>query len=159
MQCIYLSLGSNLGNREELLHKAVLLIGERLGKVDEQSSYYLTQAWGKTDQPDFINQVVTLHSDKQAPVILAQVLEIERLLGRMRIEKWGERTMDIDILFYGDQIINEPNLIIPHPLLHKRRFIIEPMLEIASDFIHPVLGKTIKTIEMELSDNLFVQRI
>jgi len=159
MQCIYLSLGSNLGNREELLHKAVLLIGERLGKVDEQSSYYLTQAWGKTDQPDFINQVVTLYSDKQAPVILAQVLEIERLLGRMRIEKWGERTMDIDILFYGDQIINEPNLIIPHPLLHKRRFIIEPMLEIASDFIHPVLGKTIKTIEMELSDNLFVQRI
>lgn len=159
MQRIYLLLGSNLGERDQILHKAAEAISERVGDILEVSSVYETESWGKTGQPQFLNQVICIESSHSASTILNEVLEIEKLLGRERLEKWGSRTMDIDILFYGSAVINEPDLIVPHPYFQDRRFAVMPMLEIAPDFEHPVLGKTISTIALELTDELSVYKI
>jgi 2-amino-4-hydroxy-6-hydroxymethyldihydropteridine diphosphokinase len=114
---------------------------------------------GKTDVPDYLNQVVMLQTDMPPQTILKKILEIEIVLGRRRDEKWGSRTIDIDILFYGERVIDEWGLQIPHPELHKRRFTLEPLNEIAPDFIHPGLKKTIFQLINELTDDLIVKKI
>jgi len=155
---VYLLLGSNLGDRELLLHTAVLLIGQDIAPVIKTSAVYETQSWGKTDAPDYLNQVVYLQTDKPAEEILEKILNIELEMGRKREEKWGSRIIDIDILLYGDEVIDEPGLIVPHPEMHKRRFTLEPLGEIAPKLVHPVFRKNILALKNELNDDLVVKK-
>jgi 2-amino-4-hydroxy-6-hydroxymethyldihydropteridine diphosphokinase len=156
---VYLLLGSNLGNRQLLLQQAMQHIENNIAPVVKASAVYETQSWGKTGQPDYLNQVVLLKTDMPAQTILDKILAIEILLGRKREEKWGSRTIDIDILFYGDKIINEAGLHIPHPELHKRRFTLEPLSEIAAQFIHPECNKNVIQLKNELQDSLIVKKV
>ena len=159
MENIFLLLGSNLGNRHNYLLEAINLIQINIGPIINKSSIYETAAWGKNDQPDFLNQAIYLQSDLTPGELLKQVLRIEGLLERKRKEFWGARTMDIDILFYGNQLIDEPNLSIPHKLLHERRFVLMPLNEIAPDFEHPILEKKIQELLQQLKDNLSVKKL
>lgn len=159
MQEIFLHTGSNLGNRHENLEKSVALINQLIGTVVCKSSYYETSAWGNTDQPDFINQALCLHSSLAPMKLLKCIWSIEEELGRQRISKWGARTIDIDILFYGSEIIRMPDLTIPHQLLHERRFVLTPLNEIAPDLIHPILNKTVTELLSQLTDDLSVKKL
>ncbi|GAB3983683.1 2-amino-4-hydroxy-6-hydroxymethyldihydropteridine diphosphokinase [Spirosoma terrae] len=143
---LILLLGANLGDRVDTLRKAVSLIKERIGSIDQQSSLYKTAAWGVTEQPDFLNQVVRIDTDLTPESVLEQTQRIEQELGRIRREKWGARAIDIDILYYDQRIILTETLTIPHPYLHQRRFTLVPLAEVAPDFVHPVLQKT--TLEL-----------
>jgi len=156
MPSVFLLLGSNEGHSVELLKKVRKEISERIGDIRQASSIYITQAWGKTDQNDFYNQAIRVMTRKWPHTVLDLCLEIEKDLGRHRIEKWGPRTIDIDILFYGERIVNTKDLIIPHPHFEKRNFAIIPMLEIASNFKHPKNQKTIEDIYLESEDELSV---
>lgn len=156
---VYLLLGSNLGDRELFLRMAVKLIETDVAPMVKASAVYKTQSWGKTDQPDYLNQVIMLQTDMSAQEVLKKVLNIELEMGRKREEKWGSRTIDIDILFYGDAIMNEPDLVVPHPEMHKRRFTLEPLSEIAPQFIHPVLHQNIKALKNNLGDDLIVKKL
>jgi 2-amino-4-hydroxy-6-hydroxymethyldihydropteridine diphosphokinase len=156
---VFLLLGSNLGDRHLFLKQAIEHIEKEIAPVSKTSSVYETQSWGKTDAPDYLNQVVMIQTGLSARVILQKILNIERVLGRSRGEKWGPRTIDIDILFYGDAIINEPGLQIPHPELHKRRFTLAPLAEIAPGLVHPVLKNNILHIKNQLKDNLIVKKL
>ena len=159
MHEVFLLLGSNLGNRQLFLKQAIDHIETEISPVLKISSVYETQSWGKTDAPDYLNQVVFLKTASIPQVVLQKALAIENKLGRHREEKWGSRTIDIDILFYGEQVINEPGLVIPHPELQKRRFTLEPLAEIAPDWMHPVFKKNILQLKNELIDELNVKKI
>ena len=156
---VFLLLGSNLGDRRLFLQKAIDLIEADIAPVVNQSSVYETQSWGKSDAPDYLNQVIQLKTNLSPRDVLQKALYIENILGRKRKEKWGSRTMDIDILFYGQDVISEPDLVIPHPELHNRRFTLVPLSEIAPDLIHPVLHKSIFYLKTELKDNLIVKKL
>ena len=155
---VFLLLGSNLGDRHLFLNEAIEYINNDIAPVLAMSSIYETQSWGKTDAPDYLNQVISLKTDLSAREVLEKVLYIETLLGRQREERWGSRTIDIDILFYGNAIIDESGLQIPHPQLHNRRFTLDPLAEIAPGIVHPVLNKNILEIKSELKDNLIVKK-
>ncbi len=154
----FLLLGSNLGDRTATLTRAQHEL-ETVGRIIDASSFYQTAAWGKTDQPDFINQAVHLHTLLPAETLLQVCLNIEKYLGRERIEKWGARTLDIDIIFYDNEIINTLTLQVPHPRMHLRRFVLAPMAEIAGAMIDPVSKKTVKQLLDECEDNLEVKKI
>jgi 2-amino-4-hydroxy-6-hydroxymethyldihydropteridine diphosphokinase len=149
LQTVYLLLGSNLGNSKEILEKAVELLAQKVGVITKQSKDYETAPWGVTDQPDFLNLALEIHTKLQPLEVLEQTQFIENQLGRVRKEKWGARLIDIDILFYGNEIIDEPHLKVPHPFLHERDFALTPLAEIASDFVHPVFEKTIECLRVE----------
>jgi 2-amino-4-hydroxy-6-hydroxymethyldihydropteridine diphosphokinase len=159
MEDIILLLGGNLGDREGYLGRARHLLREHVGEITKKSSCYVSQAWGKTDQPDFINQVVCLKTSMTPVKLLECIWSIEEKLEREREERWGARTIDIDILFYGSETIDLPELVVPHKLLHKRRFALMPLIEIAPDLIHPIFKKTINQLMDELKDNLSVVKI
>jgi 2-amino-4-hydroxy-6-hydroxymethyldihydropteridine diphosphokinase len=159
MDNIFLLLGSNLGDRESYIGQALDLINQQIGFVELCSSLYETAAWGKADQPKFLNQAIRLNSSMTPMKLLEAIWSIEDNLNRTREERWGARTIDIDILFYGSEIINLPELIIPHKLLHERRFVLMPLDEIASDLNHPVLQKTIHQLLLDLIDDLSVNII
>jgi 2-amino-4-hydroxy-6-hydroxymethyldihydropteridine diphosphokinase len=156
---VFLLLGSNLGNRELYLQKAIDLIELDIAPVIKRSAIYLTQSWGKTDEPDYLNQVIEIKTTSNAQGVLDKVLAIEIILGRQRQVKWGSRTIDIDILFYGDEVINQPGLVVPHPELHKRRFTLVPLAQIAPKFVHPILEKNILQLKNELIDDLVVKKL
>jgi len=159
MEDIYLLLGSNLGDRETYLSKARILIGREVGRIENISSLYETASWGKTNQPEYINQVIHLKSDLEPKKVLKAIISIEKKLGRERTEKWDSRTIDIDILFYGNHVINEPDLVIPHPSLHLRRFTLAPLNELVPKLNHPVLNKSINDLFCSLNDILVVRQI
>ncbi|WP_342647293.1 2-amino-4-hydroxy-6-hydroxymethyldihydropteridine diphosphokinase [Mucilaginibacter sp. CSA2-8R] len=156
---VYLLLGSNLGNRQLYLQDAARYIEKGAGKIMACSGIYETQSWGKTDAPNYLNQVLLIQTELQPQLLLAELLNIEIMLGRRRLEKWGSRTVDIDILFYGEETIDEPNLIVPHPELHNRRFTLEPLAEIAPELRHPILNKTVLLLKNELKDALAVKKV
>lgn len=155
---IYLLLGSNLGDREKKLSEAHKRIGAFAQEI-RSSSVYSTAAWGKTNQPDFLNQVVEIETEKTPMELLLSVLDVETKMGRNRIEKWGSRTIDIDILFYKGQIVKREKLTIPHPEIQNRMFALAPLLEIAENFLHPALNKSIRTLYEECKDPLPVTRL
>ena len=159
MYITYLLLGGNLGDRRKYIALAIAEIEAKIGNITKRSSLYETASWGKHDQPDFFNQVIEVKTSLKPQELLSGILSIEAELGRKRIEKWGSRIIDIDILLYQDQVINEPELIVPHPYLAFRRFCLMPLCEIAPEFIHPLLKKNIQELLIELSDDLFVKRL
>ncbi|WP_420150700.1 2-amino-4-hydroxy-6-hydroxymethyldihydropteridine diphosphokinase [Spirosoma sp.] len=138
----FLLLGANLGDRVATLRRAVQLVTERIGTILLQSCLYETAPWGVTDQPTFLNQVIAVETELEPEAVLAQTQAIEQELGRVRLEKWGARIIDIDILYCDQRIIQTATLTIPHPYLHLRRFTLVPLAEIAPGFIHPILAKT-----------------
>lgn len=156
----YLLLGGNLGDREGNLEKAIELLDQKTGRVISVSSLYETAAWGKTDQPAFLNQAVALQTNLSALEVLEHALNIEQELGRIRKDKWGERLIDIDLILFGDEVINIPDkLQVPHPHMQNRKFVMEPLAEIAPDVVHPVLGETILTISKNMVDPLEVKKL
>jgi len=156
---IYLSLGSNLHDRERNLLLAIKKINERCGTVIEVSSLYQTGPWGMQNQPEFLNQVIEVESDYSPHELLQKVLVIEKEMGRKPAPRWGPRVIDIDILFFNDAIIDSPRLIIPHPEIQNRRFVLAPMEEIAPDYVHPGLRKSIRELLAVCPDKLEVKKI
>ena len=146
----YLSLGSNLGDREANLRDAIARLGP-LGTVTAVSSFYETEPVDFLDQPWFLNCVALLETDLLPKTLLQRLLEIERSLGRERLQPKGPRLIDIDILLCGDKIIHEPGLTIPHPALHQRRFVLEPLAQIAPGVVHPILKKSAQELLTGLS--------
>ena len=152
MNKVYLSLGTNMGNREQHLKDARLEIDKKLGIITNQSSVIETTPWGVENQENYLNQVICIQTEL-APLPLLQVIhQIEKGLGRIRKQKWEARIIDIDIIFYNDEIIEEQSLTIPHPLMHIRQFVLEPLDEIAPGYIHPRLQKTITELLQNLPD-------
>lgn len=141
---VYLSLGSNMGQRRKKLLKAIELIKEKAGKLMSKSSIYETESWGNTALPSFLNMVVQIETEMKAEELMQLLLTIEMELGRKRSQsgEYSSRSMDIDILYYNNGIISKDGLDIPHPHLHKRNFVLIPLVEIAPDFIHPILHKS-----------------
>jgi len=152
----FLLLGSNLGDRAEILLKARKEISSSVGAIVNESSIYETLAWGIEDQPAFLNQVLLVETMLRPQKLLIAINKIEQDLGRIRHQKWSERLIDIDILYYEDQVIDEEHLIIPHAEIVNRRFTLVPLVEIAADFVHPGLGKTQEELLRICGDKLEV---
>jgi 2-amino-4-hydroxy-6-hydroxymethyldihydropteridine diphosphokinase len=155
---VFLSLGSNEGDRQGNLEETIRRIGKEAGTIVKISSVYRTAAWGKTDQPDFLNQAIQLETSLTPEELLEKILAIEHSLGRVRTEKWAMRIIDIDILLFGQRTINSPHLSLPHPELANRRFVLVPLNEIAPEYLHPVLKKTIRELLAACPDQLTVAR-
>jgi 2-amino-4-hydroxy-6-hydroxymethyldihydropteridine diphosphokinase len=151
---VYLCLGSNMGDRMGHLRMAADLISKNIGKIAKKSHFYDTQPWGNTEQDSFLNQVVMANTTLDPRDILKEITLIEREMGRTRKdnEKWGPRQIDIDILLYGKRIIRDKGLEIPHPELHKRAFVLVPLMELAPDYEHPVLKQQIDELFMDCED-------
>lgn len=154
---IILLLGSNLGDRLANLRQAIGLIENQLGVVLVKSKIYETRAWGKKDQPDFLNQAIQLRLLTTANELLLKIQSIETRMGRTRSQPWEARTMDIDIIYFGNEIINTPNLIVPHARMAERKFVLAPLAEISPGFIHPQLLKSNAVLLEECKDNLEVK--
>ncbi|MFZ4260786.1 2-amino-4-hydroxy-6-hydroxymethyldihydropteridine diphosphokinase [Sphingobacterium sp. HJSM2_6] len=159
MNFVYILLGANLGNPIQQLKEAIIELSTQIGHVTKISSIYESEAWGVEDQPKFYNQVLALETPLAALDVLTIALQIEQKLGRVRTQHWGARIIDIDLLYFNDEIIQLDHLIIPHPYLHKRNFTLVPLVEIAPNLIHPILGKTNTQLEQESEDNLKVNKI
>jgi 2-amino-4-hydroxy-6-hydroxymethyldihydropteridine diphosphokinase len=155
----YLLTGTNLGEREINLAQARALMEQLAGHISAASALYETAAWGKTDQPSFLNQALELQTSLDAAALLELLLKIEKKIGRIRQEKYGPRTIDIDLLLFDDQVLNDPAVTVPHPQLPRRRFALAPLAEIAADMIHPVLKKSIGQLLDECPDQLEVLRV
>ena len=155
---VYLLLGSNVGNREQRLRVAIARL-EAAGHVVSVSSFYETEPVDITDQAWFLNCAVALETSEPPAQLMARLLGIEREMGRERTRKKGPRTIDIDILLYADSIILSPELTVPHPAMHQRRFVLEPLAEIAPEVKHPVLGKTARELLTALPAGQAVRRM
>lgn len=159
MNISYLLIGGNQGERTAQLALAREKLVTLAGELRRVSSVYETAAWGKTDQPDFLNQALELETTREATELLRIVLDIEEQMGRRRIEKYGARLIDIDMLFFNDAIIRLPQLTVPHPEIPNRRFVLAPMAEIAPFFKHPVLGRTMQELLEACTDPLTVRKL
>ncbi len=147
----YLGIGSNLGNREKYIASAIKHLSQDPEiEVLQKSKLLKTEPYGNIYQPSFLNCVIKIETTSSPKQLLKCCMKIENELGRIRKEKWGPRNIDIDILFYNDRILNKPDLIIPHPDLHNREFLLKSLNEIAPDLIHPVLKKKIRKLLQEL---------
>lgn len=155
MAIVYMCLGSNMGDRFNLIQNAVNLFSlSDSCDIIRTSALYETEPWGYKEQDWFLNVVVEMKTSLSPDELLAKSQEIERFLGRDRTAevRWGERIIDADIIFYGKEIINTEKLTIPHKHMHKRAFVLVPMLELIPDFVHPVMNKTITQIYDELEE-------
>ena len=156
-QVAYLSLGSNLGDREQNLRGAIRQ-ASALGRLVAVSSFYETEPVEFTDQPWFLNCAIALETTAQPAQLMPELLRIEHEMGRQRVVKKGPRSIDIDILLFADVVLNTPELTIPHPAMARRRFVLEPLAEIAPELRHPLLGKTVRELLAELPPGQTVKR-
>lgn len=157
---IYLCIGGNLGEREANIEEAVDFIDFNFGEVIAVSSVYETEPWGMTDVPNFLNRVVLVESELSNEELLAEVEGLEEFYGRERSEgEYQSREMDIDILFIDSEIIETESLKVPHPRLAERRFVLEPLAEVAPDFIHPIMKKSVSEILKACTDQGKVTRL
>lgn len=159
MNTAYLLTGGNIGDRKKNLKAAANSIEKEAGHIVAISGMYETAAWGKTDQAAFLNQCIAIETNFDAQSLLKILLKIEKEMGRHREVKYGPRTLDIDILFYNNDIINTDSLIIPHPQMINRRFALAPLAEIAPAIIHPVFKKSIQDLLLACKDALPVKKL
>jgi 2-amino-4-hydroxy-6-hydroxymethyldihydropteridine diphosphokinase len=159
MNNAYLLIGGNEGDRIKYLQQARGHASNDFGEIVQQSAIYQTAAWGKTDQPEFLNQALLINTSLDAPALMQEILHAEKKMGRLRNERYSQRIIDIDILFFNEQVINQLQLVIPHPEIQNRKFVLVPMSEIAPEFIHPVLHKSINTLLKECIDQLDVKKL
>lgn len=155
---VVLIIGGNIGDRNALLKVAVEAVS-KLGELTLESKIYETEAWGGVANGPFLNQVVEIKTAYSPSELLTFTQQIEKDLGRKREDHWGDRTMDIDIIYFGDRVIDAPELTIPHPFLAERRFVLAPLAEILADFIHPILGKSNQQMLEECEDNSEVREL
>lgn len=155
---VYLSLGSNVGDRDANLRSAIERL-RALGEVAAISSFYETEPVEFTAQPWFLNCVVKLSTEKMPKQLLAGILDVEQRMGRRRTQKKGPRTIDVDILLFGNSIIETKGLTVPHPAMHERRFVLEPLAEIAPDVRHPAFKRTIRELRDALPPGQAVRKV
>lgn len=153
---IYLHTGTNIGDRTANLRAVQHLIASRIGKITKLSSIYETEAWGLIDQPDFYNQALEVETSLLPDELLEQTKQIEQDMGRQKEIRWGKRLIDVDILFYGQEVIYSDKLTIPHAEMANRNFVLIPMMELDAELQHPILKKTIEEIYWESEDTLEV---
>lgn len=158
MNTVYLSLGSNMGNSNKMITVAINMIEKNIGELKLSSSVYRTAAWGREDQPDFVNQIIVVLSILPATEILKRIFDIEKEMGRVRTVKNAARVIDIDILFFNNEVIQTEHLTVPHPHIQNRRFVLEPLAEISPNFEHPLLKKSSFKLLSICSDKLNVQK-
>ena len=149
----YLALGSNLGDKEANLRRALELVQQRGVEVVKTSSFICTEPYGVTDQPQFLNGACEVRTSMTPLALLHTLLKIEQEMGRVRLRHWGERNIDLDLLLYEDVVMDTPELILPHPDMQNRDFVLLPLAEIAPELVHPILQKSIE----ELS-NLYISK-
>ncbi|MFZ4769920.1 MAG: 2-amino-4-hydroxy-6-hydroxymethyldihydropteridine diphosphokinase [Ferruginibacter sp.] len=159
MNKLYLLLGSNIGNSKKQLLAAQKQISKKIGPIVRQSKLYQTAAWGFTNQPDFLNQIIVVESTFLPQDCITKILSIELEMGRIRTKKNAPRIIDIDILYFNKEIINTKKLVVPHPAIQNRRFVLTPLNEISPAFIHPVLSKTNHELLLICKDTLNVKKI
>jgi 2-amino-4-hydroxy-6-hydroxymethyldihydropteridine diphosphokinase len=153
----FLLIGGNVGLSTAYLRQAIALIEEKCGAITRVSSIYKTAAWGNTAQQDFLNQAIQISTALSPKQLLNTILAVETALGRTRQVKWQARTIDIDIIYFGQKILNSKQLVLPHPHLAERAFVLVPLVEIAQDFIHPQLHVTNATLLKQCKDSLLVE--
>lgn len=158
MNRAYLLTGSNQGERANLLAEAATRIGKECGSVAARSPLYETEAWGLRNQAPFLNQALLLQTALPATELLPQLLRIEESMGRRRLERYGPRRIDIDILFFNDAVIREPGLSVPHPEIQNRRFALQCLNDLDPQLVHPVFFKTVAQLLAECTDPLAVHK-
>ena len=158
MNNTYLLLGSNMGNSKASLSKAVVQIEKQIGKIIRQSGLYSTAAWGNIKQPDFLNQVIIVETNLSAHQTMQTILNIEKKMGRIRTVKNAPRVIDIDILFFNKEIIEQEHLSIPHAQIQNRRFVLIPLNQLSPNLKHPVLNKTVHQLLINCPDKLNVKK-
>jgi len=151
-------IGGNMGDRMANLAMAIKLIEEQIGNIELKSSIYETAAWGNTNQPDFLNQALLVNTNLQAAELMSTLLSIENLMGRIRTIKLGPRTIDLDIMYFNNEVISTNLITIPHPKLAERKFVLEPLFEIAPNYLHPILNKTNASLLKDCGDSLAVYK-
>lgn len=158
MEKVYLCLGGNIGDTRNYLQNAVAMISRRIGRIVSQSAVYQSEPWGFNAEQMFLNQVVVAETELEPHAVLELCLQIEAELGRTRSGNGYEpRTIDIDIVFFGQQIVNQPDLQVPHPLMHRRNFVLRPLCDVAADFVHPIFGLTVKQLAAICDDKAVVK--
>jgi len=157
MNKAFLQLGSNMGNRISYINLANKLIISKIGEIQKSSKIYESEPWGMEDQNKFLNQVIEITCNLNVYDLLSKVLEIERVIGRVRNKKWDERIIDIDILLYNDMIIDNKKICVPHVFMHERKFVLTPLNEIAPNLIHPRFNKKISELLIECGDKNYIE--
>ena len=161
MHQIYLLAGGNIDNTSDKFKKLFLYLSEHIGTIEFVSHYYTSTAWGYVSEHAFVNVALIVNTTLTPEAALCQCLKIEQLMGRLPHEKnqYADRTMDIDIIFYDDMVINTPHLQVPHPRMHIRNFVLTPLAEICPEKIHPILNQTVSALKKDCPDKAVVQQI
>lgn len=159
MNTAILLIGGNIGDRPRNLQQAALLIGARAGRIKLESALYETAPWGNVQQPDYLNQGLVLETSLAAPELLEVLMQVEKEIGRIRRLKWGARVIDIDMIFFNNEVVTLPQLKVPHPQMQHRRFVLAPLQEIVPDWIHPILQLTVAQLLDACPDPLPVRKL